>query len=124
MKHLKNDILMITALLLVSVIVYAVIQLVVKKDGGYVHIKVDGVRVHTLSLHEDKTIEVQGYNGGYNIVTVKDGKVYVEGADCPDSLCVHMGTISKTGETIVCLPHRVVVEVVNAGKEEMDGYAK
>ena len=32
-------------------------------------------------------------------------------ADCPDKICVNTGKISKIGETIVCLPHRVVVEI-------------
>ena len=47
----------------------------------------------------------------YAKITKKDNAVYMSDADCPDKLCVHTGTIHKTGETIVCLPHRVVVEI-------------
>ena len=39
-------------------------------------------------------------------------------ADCPDKLCVKTGRISKTGETIVCLPHRVVVEIIGAAADD------
>ncbi|MFR4337598.1 MAG: NusG domain II-containing protein [Lachnospira pectinoschiza] len=39
-------------------------------------------------------------------------------ADCPDKLCVKTGMISKTGETIVCLPHRVVVEIIGAAADD------
>ncbi len=35
-------------------------------------------------------------------------------ADCPDKVCVGMRRISKSGETIVCLPHKLVIAIVNA----------
>ena len=49
--------------------------------------------------------------GGVNKVVINDGKVSMTEADCPDELCVKTGKISRVGETIVCLPHRVVVEI-------------
>ena len=56
---------------------------------------------------------------GYNIVTVEDGKVFVVEADCRDQICVEHKKIDKTGETIVCLPHKMVVEIIG-GEEEVD----
>ena len=38
-------------------------------------------------------------------------------ADCPDKICVNHATISDVGESIVCLPHRVVVEIVSSDGE-------
>jgi hypothetical protein len=40
----------------------------------------------------------------------------VEAADCPDKLCVSHREIFREGESIVCLPHRVVVTVTKGGK--------
>ena len=50
---------------------------------------------------------------GTNVIEIKDGKVYVSEADCPDKLCVKQGPISKAGETIVCLPHKLVVRITS-----------
>ena len=49
-------------------------------------------------------------------------------ADCPDKLCKNMGTIDKKGESIICLPHQVVVEITDdksgGKKENVDVIAK
>ena len=42
----------------------------------------------------------------------------MEEADCPDRLCVRQGAVSRVGESIICLPHELVVTVEG---EEMDG---
>ena len=48
---------------------------------------------------------------GYNIIEVRDNKIAVIDADCPDKIDVKMGFIEKPGETLVCLPHRLIVEI-------------
>jgi hypothetical protein len=45
-------------------------------------------------------------------------------ADCPDKLCVQEKAVSKNGETIVCLPHRVVVEITSEEENEIDGVTR
>ena len=54
----------------------------------------------------------------------KDGTADITEADCPDKLCVHQRAISKTKETIVCLPNKVVVEVTGSEESELDSVAK
>ena len=41
-------------------------------------------------------------------------------ANCPDKLCIHQGKISKNGETIVCLPHGLIVEIKSDDNPELD----
>ncbi len=118
-RSLKNDFILIGVLLAASLIAFVVIQYLIKKPGDKVVIKVDGKVVKELSLSEDTKFTVQGYQGGYNEIIIEYGYVKVNSADCPDELCVHTGTIDKSGETIVCLPHRVVVEVTG-GDDELD----
>ena len=96
----KKDIILIAAFVIIAVIAFVVINHFVKKDGAFVQIKVDG------------------HQGGSNIVTIENGGVTMTDADCPDKLCVKTGRISKTGETIVCLPHRVVVEIIGAAADD------
>ncbi|MBQ6026404.1 MAG: NusG domain II-containing protein [Lachnospiraceae bacterium] len=57
-------------------------------------------------------IEIPG-KVGKCILVISDGKADMESADCPNQICVHHSAISHTGETIVCLPNRVVIEVVD-----------
>ena len=47
----------------------------------------------------------------HNILVIKDGRADMTDADCPDRICVNHRPVSQEGETIVCLPHKVVVEV-------------
>ena len=48
---------------------------------------------------------------------IRDGKASITQASCPDLLCVHQGAVSRQGESIICLPNEVVVEII-AAKEE------
>lgn len=49
-----------------------------------------------------------------NTIEIKDGKVRMVQANCPDQLCVHSHPIGKNGEMIVCLPHRLYVKLVKS----------
>lgn len=80
------------------------------KNGEGVEITVDGESKAFLPLKEDDSIRIDTENG-YNIVTVQDGTVTVTEADCRDQVCVEHKKIKKVGETIVCLPHKLVVEI-------------
>ncbi len=100
-------------ILIVSVLAVAGIFLLIRKNAGTgltVSIEVDGECVKEMSLDKDTTYEV-ATEKGRNLVVVKDGNVSVTEADCPDKICVKHKEISKQGETIICLPHKLVVEV-------------
>lgn len=110
--RLKRDIILVLSMVIIAAAAFLIINFAVKKDGSYAVIKVDGSVIKTLDLNSgETTIEVNGYQGGVNKVVINDGKVSMTEADCPDELCVKTGKISRVGETIVCLPHRVVVEI-------------
>lgn len=82
------------------------------KHGGNVNVRVDGKLVRTVSLDDDGEYRIDGSDSGYNILVVKNGSAYVKEADCPDRLCVKQGKVSGEGETVICLPHKVVIEIV------------
>lgn len=71
----------------------------------------DGKLLHTLDLSEDTTLTVTSDRGS-NVITVKDGKIAVTEADCPDQYCQKRGYCS-TGPSIVCLPNRLVLEFID-----------
>lgn len=71
-------------------------------------------------LDQDREIEVDGEKG-HNRVCIQDGSVYMEEADCPDGYCMRQGHIRSALETIVCLPHGLVVEIISGGGPEEEG---
>ena len=109
-KRRRMDLVLIVGIMLVALI-SAITVYLTHAQGNVVVVKVDGRVVKELSLSENADITIEGYQGGVNLVKIEDGKAYVTEADCPDELCVKTGGISRAGETIVCLPHRVVVEI-------------
>lgn len=48
----------------------------------------------------------------YNLLCISDGKIRMESADCKDQICVHHKPISGIHESIICLPHKLVIEIV------------
>lgn len=106
-----RDIFIIGGLLLAAFGSYFVVEST-REEGTKVVIRVDGEIVETYSLSINKEYELKGFNGGINILVIKDGKAYLKDANCPDKLCVNDGSISKSGETITCLPNRVTITVL------------
>ena len=62
-------------------------------------------------LSQSQTIPVTGMEDSYNLVLIEDGTVRVTDADCPDQLCMKQRSISKNGESIICLPHKLVLQI-------------
>ncbi len=90
-----------------------------RKPGGYADIYVDGKRINRLPLSDDTTYTAETQTGT-NVVIIENGEAYIRDADCPDKLCVHMGHISKKGDNIVCVPHKLVIEISGGEENEYD----
>ncbi|MCR4676582.1 MAG: NusG domain II-containing protein [Sphaerochaetaceae bacterium] len=120
----KADIILIAALLLAA-LSFLLFQLFSRQSGAVVKVSVGGEVVKELSLYRDQRYEINGVNGGFNTLVIENGQAWIEDADCPDALCVHMGKISFEGQSIVCLPHKVVVTVEGkASQSSVDAVAK
>ena len=83
-------------------------------SGDKVTVTVDGKKYGVYSLSEDKTIAVKQGNK-LNVIRIKHGYVTMSEASCENQVCVKHKAISKTGESIICLPNKVVVSI--SGKE-------
>lgn len=113
----KNDIILMIVILAAAGAVFFLRGKIGGSGAGYVTIKVNGVMEGVYSLDEDREIEI---NGGKNHLVIKDGKADMTAADCPDQLCVRQKAVSKNGESIICLPNRVVAEVESSKNSEWD----
>ena len=77
----------------------------------------DGEFLYSLPLSVDTQLRIDSEQGS-NTITVKDGKIAVTQADCPDHYCMDRG-FCDGGAQIVCLPNRLVIKFV--APQEIDG---
>lgn len=77
----------------------------------------DGKVVRIVELGIDQVFTVTSPDGGTNTVTVKDGRIAVTHASCPDLYCAQRGWCSG-GAQIVCLPNRMVIRFLE--EQEID----
>lgn len=79
-------------------------------SGHELVISCNGERFGSYSLLEDREVVIER-NGHINKVTISDGIVSMSFSDCKGQDCVKQADISKTGETIICLPNKIVLEI-------------
>ena len=87
---------------------------VLMPTGGEAVVTVQGREVVRLPLDRDTEYRLETEYGVHTVL-IRDGKVSVESAPCPDKICVHHAPVSHSGETIICLPCGVVVTVAERG---------
>lgn len=118
-RHLRNDILFITVIILVAVI--GLIYLFnFRATGDTVKVTVDGKVYGVYSLYSDTELDIitGEKESQLNRLIIKDGKAHIETATCPDGICVDHSPIFRDGESIVCLPNKVVVSVITQNSSD------
>ena len=85
-------------------------------------VSVDGAEVERIALDRLTGVEERTYaNNGYTLhVTFGPEGAEVTSSDCPTQDCVHTGAISRDGQSIVCLPARIVIQLEGGGDRGMD----
>ncbi len=108
-RKLRNDVIFILSLLfLFSAVGLTVI--LTGESGDTVTVTVNKTVFGEYPLNRDTVVEIRA-NGHLNILVIKDGHAFVESADCPDGICASHRPISRDGESIICLPNKVVISV-------------
>ena len=116
-------------LLMISIALISLISLGFVKNKAmnssqkYVSIQIDGEEIKQIIFDKKiigKTIPIRT-KFGYNLIEIGDGKIRVIEADCPDKIDVKQGYISEPNEMIVCLPNRLVIEIIGEEHGKKDG---
>lgn len=102
----KKEFIFISVLLMVSVLLCVYVYVVPHGKYGTIQIKVDGEPYGTYSLGKDQVIAI----GDTNVCEIKNGKVKMTEANCPDHLCMKQPAVGSAGGFIVCLPNKVVIQ--------------
>ena len=104
--------------ILLLVCVGLTIPLLMPQEAAtYADIISEATVVHTVDLRIDREITVTNSRGSQNTVTIRDGKIAVTQADCPDHYCMHRG-FCNNGAQIVCLPNELIIRFT--GEQEID----
>ena len=122
MKKTRMDILFLAGLLILGLLLACFVYLPHGENGSVVEVRIKGkvTAIYPLSSNIEKTITTEA--GDSNTFCIKDQKVTMTHASCPDQICVRTKGISKTGESIVCLPHQVVLSITSTQTSpELDG---
>lgn len=88
-----------------------------REQASRAEIYLNGKLVKTVDLTVDQTFTIQ--DRYTNVITVKDGSIFVAEADCPGQDCAHSGKISTLGRILVCLPNGLEIRIV-AAKADVD----
>lgn len=85
--------------------------------GGTAVVRKDGEAVIEISLSDKAYFETE-----INGVTIcrEDGAVYIKDSSCPDKVCVRSGRLTKRGQSAVCAPNGVSVEIKGRGRNTPD----
>lgn len=113
----KGDIvIVILAFIIAAIALFAAGR---QKNGEYAIVTANGKKTQ-YPLSENLTLQLETGNDGKNTVVIYDHEVYMKEASCPDQICVHHKKISKNGESIICLPNEVYIEIKSKNEKETD----
>lgn len=120
----KWDVIIIVALIIISFIPEGVmfISNINKHNTLYVEVYSEGKLYKKLPLNKDSvdtSITIDN-ELGENIIEINNEQVKIIDADCHDKICVKAHAISKPGESVICLPHKLVVRIIGEGEQETD----
>lgn len=119
----KLDFVIIAVLMILSFLPEIILGASVGKgfNNTYAEITISGKLYKTIPLSKHKgeeTIELKTKNG-VNIIKIKDNKIGIIEADCPDKVCMNPEYIEKAGESLVCLPHKVMIEIKGRAEDDI-----
>ena len=120
----KWDVIIIIGLVIISFIPETVIFITTynKYNSFYVEVYSKGKLYKKFPLKKDaEKITITLDNElGTNVIEINKAQVKITDANCPDKICVKAHAISKPGEVLICLPHKLVVKIIGEGKQETD----
>lgn len=116
MKNRKYDIYVLAILLIIAA---AGFLLRPQSKSNMIKITLNKEVYGYYDLNKNQTIHI---NKG-NTLKIENHKIRMISATCPDHLCIKQGTINKKGQSIICLPHKLIVEVVSGDEKQQDDQA-
>ncbi len=119
----KNTILIGGMVVIISLVAIVLLQLN-QKDGKEVVVYINGEETARYELATNQSIQLEPHALESNSLVIQNGECFIESSNCNNQICVETGKISKTGERIVCLPHRLSIQIEGGKAVEVDAIAQ
>lgn len=116
----KKDLILGAGIIVIALAMLLVMQLTRGEEGNQIPGYAGWENLWNVFLVEGSDHRSKGRRF-YNRIRIEDGKAYMEEANCPDGYCEEQGKISGHTQTIVCLPHKLVVEVLENENDQSFG---
>ncbi|MBQ1350529.1 MAG: NusG domain II-containing protein [Ruminococcus sp.] len=114
----------VAAAIFAAGIVGCLLLLFAPSDHNKVLIRRDGEVLYSLDLSKEKNRTfVIPYGGSSNTIEIRDGRIRVMEAECPDKVCVRTGWLSSSAIPIVCLPNHLEISFAS-GNDDIDAVAE
>ncbi len=115
----KGDIILIVALLVLCFVLF--VTSFKGSENLRAEIYVSGEMVHNIAL--SKVSESYTITENYcELLVEKDGVSFVN-SECGDKLCIRRGKLKNQGDTMACVPRKVVVIIKSDSNKQIDGVA-
>ncbi len=116
---LKRDLILILVFCLAAFIALLAVRSG-RKEGSLAQIRIDGKLYGNYPLAKEQTVMIRGEDF-VSTLMIREGAADLIEADCPDQICVNHRPVRYRGETIVCLPHKLVVEIIPDQEDSSGG---
>lgn len=113
-KIKKADIIFIFVIVAIAIIFMLAYTFLYQDEGVWVVVYQDGEEIERYSIEEEGFYTINESN----TFEIRDGIVDMIDADCKNQICVNHIAIDSVGETIVCLPNKIVVAIEGEKEEE------
>ncbi len=115
----KNDVKLIIGIIIFTIIPLIIFSLKDQKKDTVAHVYYQNELIQTIDLtkNEKKEYIVEGENGPV-VIEVDQDRIRVKQEESPFHICSKQGYISKSTETIVCLPNKIIIQIKD--KESID----
>lgn len=117
---MKWDIILLLGIISIAIIVWMIRGIMNRGEADMVIVYQDGREISRYPLTVDETITIPYGEQEYNLLMISGGTASVSDADCPDRLCVSQREICQKGESIICLPHKLVITIDSDKEGELD----
>lgn len=119
-QRMKWDIILLLGIILAALIIWVIRGMANQGRADMVVAYQGGKEIFRYPLLEEETLTIPFGEQGYNLLVISGGAAFISDADCPDRLCVSQRMISRRGESIICLPHKLVITIDSDQEGELD----
>lgn len=123
MRMKKGDLFIIVILVVAVISWFGINNLNELKDDRQIVIETNGNVYKVISMEagmKQQEIHIELGNGKYIDIVADEKGAYVKDVICPDKVCQKTGLVNRVGQSIVCLPNKVVIYIDGKIESEVD----